>query len=112
MRTLLLLVLLPSMAFCQSIISSPLLFTMPLLDASGTFLSVPHVVKGSCALSLGQCTVNFSGNAIFTSASTYTCSSNDVSGVAVVTSAVPQSGSQIKAFGTGSNTVQFTCIGN
>lgn len=81
-------------------------------NSSGVAQTTAKIVKGACALSLGQCTVNFSGNAVFTSQSSYNCTSNDVSGLAVVTSAVPQSGSQIKAFGTGSNTIQYTCIGN
>lgn len=109
---ILILILISNNAFSDGIIVPNLSSITSIYDASGTNLSSIKMIKGSCSLTLGSCTVNFTNSSIFTSSSSYSCFANDTSGIAAVASAVPQSGSQIKCFGTGSDTIQFSCIGN
>lgn len=81
-------------------------------NTAGTATLNGHTVVGTATLSLGSVTVNFSGSAAFTQASSYVCTGNDTGGSALAVSAVNQSGSTVKFFGTLGDTISFTCTGN
>jgi hypothetical protein len=85
---------------------------MPLYNNSGTAQNVPHMVLGSCTLSAGSCTVSLSGSAVYTSTNSYVCSGNDTAGSALAVSSQNQSSSSVKFFGTGTDAITFSCIGN
>lgn len=91
---------------------SPDVSTTPLYNISGSVQSNPHAVIGSVALSLGTATVTLSGSSAYSSTSSYVCSGSDTSGTVLAVSTQNQSASSFKLFGTMSNTVTFSCIGN
>lgn len=78
---------------------------------SNTLLAAPHIVTGTATLTAGGATVTGLTPA-FTSSSTFTCISNDISGVTLPSNAVPASGSSITLSGTGSDVIIYTCTGN
>jgi hypothetical protein len=85
---------------------------IPVMSITGTLVTSPKTVKGSATLSAGSATVDLTGNAIFTSSSSYVCIANDTANAAVLTSTQNQSSSQFKIFGTLTDTVTFLCTGN
>ncbi|MBR8293195.1 hypothetical protein KDW63_03260 [Burkholderia cenocepacia] len=86
--------------------------TLPVYSVSGTAVNAPHKVVGTIALASGTAIVTFSGNAVFTSSSSYWCSANDTSGTAAAVNVQNQSGTSVKFIGTGTDTVSFLCTGN
>lgn len=83
-----------------------------LYNTSGTIQTSPHMVTGTATLSAGSVTVTLSGAAVYTSSGSYACSGNDTGGSAIATSTQNQSASSFKIFGTLTDTVSFSCIGN
>ncbi|WP_249192479.1 transporter [Burkholderia cenocepacia] len=84
---------------------------MPLYSTSGTGVNAPHMVQGSVTLSSGSATATLSGSSAFSSSSSYTCTANDTTAANAVK--VSQgSGTSITFAGTGTDTVQFLCVGN
>lgn len=85
--------------------------TMPLYSTTGAGISAPHKVTGTVTLSSGSATVTLSGNAVFTSSSSYVCTANDTTAANAVK--VSQgSGTSIAFTGTSTDTVQFACAGS
>lgn len=84
---------------------------MPMMGVTGAVLNSPHVVQGTVALVSGTATVTLTGTAVYTSASSYMCSTNDAAG-SVVSSSQNIDGTQFRVFGTGTDTIAFTCAGN
>jgi hypothetical protein len=80
---------------------------------AGTVINGAHVVIGiTAALSGASIPVTLSGNAEFTSASTYTCSANDTAGASAnVVSAANTSGTQFVLYGTIGHAYNYICVG-
>ncbi|MBN3738604.1 MULTISPECIES: hypothetical protein [Burkholderia] len=85
--------------------------SMPLYSPTGAGANAPHMVHGSVALASGSATVKLTGPAVYTSASSYTCTANDTTAANAV-KVSQDSGALITFTGTGTNTVQFLCAGN
>ncbi|WP_186146006.1 transporter [Burkholderia gladioli] len=84
---------------------------MPLYSTAGAGASAPHMVKGSVALSGGAATITLTGAAAFSSSSSYVCTAIDTTATNAVR--VSQtSGTSFALSGTGTDSVQFLCIGN
>jgi len=88
-----------------------------LYNASGTLQTSAHTVRGtSGAMSGGSVTVTFSGAAVFTSSSTYTCTANEtVSGIIYQPIGVTYTSGTSVTFSNDSSdtaTVSFICTGN
>lgn len=84
---------------------------MPLYSTTGNGMNAPHMVQGSVALASGHATVKLTGLAVYTSASSYTCTANDTTEANAV-KVSQDSGTSITFTGTGTNRVQFLCAGN
>lgn len=84
---------------------------MPLYSTTGTGVNAPHMVQGTVALASGSATVTLSGSAVFSSASTYTCTANDTTAANAV-KVSQSSGTSITFTGTGTDSVQFLCAGS
>lgn len=85
--------------------------SMPVYIATGASFAAPHQVIGTIALSSGSATVTFSGNAAFTSSTSYACTANDTTAANAVR--VNQTaGTSVTFVGTGTDTVQYACTGN
>ncbi|HDR9497027.1 TPA: right-handed parallel beta-helix repeat-containing protein [Burkholderia cepacia] len=82
---------------------------MPLYNTTGGGVNAPHMTTGSVALSSGSATVTLSGQ-VYTSSSSYTCTANDTTAAASV-KVSQTSGTSITFTGTGTDTVQFICVG-
>ncbi|ENG0235634.1 hypothetical protein [Burkholderia multivorans] len=83
---------------------------MPAYTADGSTIAHAHVVSGAAGLSGGSVTVNFSGAAAFTSASSYVCTANNTSTTGAVR--VNQtSGTSVTFSGNGSDGIAYNCIG-
>jgi hypothetical protein len=82
-------------------------------NASGTALS-QHIVSGRNSFFSSQATVAFSGVAAFTSASTYACTSNDLSSATAVFVSQTSGSSVTFSITGGSATDNFSyiCVGN
>lgn len=93
------------------LVSTPPLNYQPVMGPTGT-ITFNHKVIGSSALVAGVATITLSGNAVFTSTSTYNCVANDNSGAALSASVQKQSGTSIKLFGTSTDTINYECTGN
>lgn len=82
-----------------------------LMSISGANLSGSHTVIGSVPLVLGTATVTFTGNAVFTSASTYQCSPSNLTALNFVRPTY-NSGTSVTFTGVGTDTVGYICVGN
>lgn len=80
-------------------------------NSAGTQRTDVHHVYGTVALSGGTATVSLTGNAIFTSNSTYVCQANDETAAAAV-KITRTSGTSITFTGTTTDTVAYHCVGN
>lgn len=89
------------------------LFANPLTysAAGGQNTSTTHLVYGNSTLSTGTVTVTLAGAAAYTNSSTYQCAVNDTGAINAVRFA-PVSGSSFTIQGTGSDNVNYICIGN
>lgn len=85
--------------------------TIQLLDTSGGMSDHPHIVQGTVALVGGNATVTLTGGAVYTGVSSYMCSTNDTGG-SLVSSSQNINGTSFRVFGTGTDTIAFTCVGN
>lgn len=81
-------------------------------NSNGTATSDGHMVIGTTTLSSGSVTVNFSGDSVFSSTNSYVCQGNDTSGSVFAVSAVNQSASSVRFFGTLNNSINYICTGN
>ena len=79
-------------------------------NISGTNQLSTHIVYGHCTLGT-SCSITLSGSAVFTSSTSYECSSVDETSASAVKFA-PSSGSAFSLTGTGTDVLSFTCIGN
>lgn len=85
--------------------------TTPLYNAAGTEqLGTPHAVQDTCTLGT-NCAVTLAGNAVFTSATSYTCVCEDETAIASCKVA-QTSGSAFTITGTGTDVIRYMCIGN
>ena len=83
----------------------------PIYNHAGTFQNVsPHFVSDTCTLGT-SCAVTLTGNAVFTSSSTYSCVAQDDTG-ANATAISYSSGSAFTITGTGSDVIRYICVGN
>lgn len=85
---------------------------LSLYGTTGTLQATPHMAIGTSTLVAGTVTITLSGSAVYTSSATYACSANDTGGSAIATSVQNQSGTSFKIFGTLTDTVSFSCIGD
>jgi len=85
--------------------------TVRMYNAAGTELVGYHITTGTANLVLGSVTVTLSGNAAFTSSSSYNCAVSDMTGVNA-TSLTRNSGTQFTLNGLVSDTIGYVCIGN
>jgi len=69
-----------------------------------------HIVIGSCVLGT-SCAVTLVGSAVFSGATTYTCTTQDDSGI-FATKVAQASGSSFTVTGNGTDTIRYSCIGN
>ena len=79
-------------------------------NAAGTEQLSAHMVLGSATLAAGTVTITLSGNAAFTSSSSYKCTVTD--GVLNLTAVTYTSGSQFTILGVLTDTVSYHCVGN
>ena len=84
---------------------------MPLYSTAGAAVNAPHMVQGSVTLASGTATVTLAGSAVYTSSSSYTCTANDMT-TANAVKVSQGSGTSITFTGTGTDVVQFSCVGN
>lgn len=84
---------------------------LPIYDISGNLKAPSHGVVGSCTLAVGVCTITLTGNAVFTSTSTYTCNSSDQNTAATLSSIALVSGAQFTVYGTLTHLIDFSCTG-
>ena len=86
--------------------------TLPVYSSTGTTVTTPHAVSGTVALSGGNATVNLSGNAVFTNATSYVVMAvNQTTNSAV--RATPTSGTQFTLnSGAGTDVIAYYCVGN
>ena len=82
---------------------------LPVLTISGAPLVLPHTVVGSCVLGT-SCSVTLTGNAIFTSQTSYQCTVTDQTAASAAKFA-PTSGTAFVLTGTGTDTLSFVCVG-
>lgn len=84
---------------------------MPLYTSAGGATNAPHMVFGSVALSAGSATVSLSGSAVFTSGGSFVCNATDLSAANPVKVSAG-SGTSVSFSGTGTDSVQYMCVGN
>lgn len=82
----------------------------PVMSLSGTIQTAGKIVKGRCTLGT-DCAVTLTGNAVFTSSSTYECSGTDTTAANAVRFN-PSSGSAFALTGTGTDVISWKCAGN
>ena len=81
-------------------------------NAAGTTATgKPHIVTDTATLSGGTVTVTLSGSAVFTSATTFSCTANDDTGLNPV-KVVNNSGSSVTFTGTTTDVIRYICAGN
>jgi hypothetical protein len=78
------------------------------LACSVTNQPATMVVTGK--LTLSNASASLTGLS-FTSATTYLCTANDITATNAVRISVPYSGSMVGFFGTGSDTINYMCVG-
>lgn len=87
-------------------------FPAGVYNANGTVqTATPHIVQDTATLAAGTVTVTLTGSAVFTSATSYTCTADDDTSIAA-TKVLQNSGSSITIQGTGTDVVRFICVGN
>jgi hypothetical protein len=84
--------------------------TLRSYNAAGTEQLNTHMVFGSATLSGGTVTVTLTGNAAFSSSSSYKCTVTDA--VLNLTAVTYTSGSQFTILGVLTDTVSYHCVGN
>ncbi|MGB6483370.1 MAG: hypothetical protein WBE86_07780 [Candidatus Acidiferrales bacterium] len=84
---------------------------LSVFNAAGIEQKAWHIVEDSVTLSEGRATATLSGNAAFTSSSSYSCVATDANAAALAR-ANPASGTSITVTGVASDTVRYVCVGN
>lgn len=82
----------------------------PVMSASGTIQTAGKIVKGRCTLGT-DCSITLTGNAVFTSSSSYECSATDTTAANAIRFN-PSSGSAFALTGTGTDVLSWMCVGN
>lgn len=77
---------------------------------SGTFQNLAHTVIDACTLGT-SCAVTLTGSSVFSSSSSYKCSAIDTTAANAV-KITYTSGSQFTLTGTGTDVLNYICIGN
>ncbi len=83
---------------------------MPVYSSSGAPLAAPHMVTGTTSISSGNVTVSLSGTAVFSSASSYTCTSTMQSSSPLAVSVQNVSGSSFTLYGSPGD-FNYICVG-
>jgi hypothetical protein len=79
-------------------------------NAAGTLQTTVHLIEDTCTLGT-SCAVTLTGSAAFTTASSYRCTATDATAANAVR--VNQaSGTSVTFTGTGTDVINFVCIGN
>jgi hypothetical protein len=79
-------------------------------NAGGTLQTAVHIVEDTCTLGT-NCAVTLTGSAAFTTSSSYRCTATDATAASAVR--VNQaSGSSVTFTGTGTDVINFVCVGN
>jgi hypothetical protein len=84
---------------------------VPVYNSTGVVAGGQKMVTGNVTLALGARTVNLSGSAAFTSSSMYSCSLVDLTGANPL-KLTKTSGTAFTIAGTGSDQVDYRCLGN
>jgi hypothetical protein len=85
-------------------------FGAPVFNSTGTTQTASHIVIGTCTLGT-SCVVTLTGASVFTGAASYVCTAVDQTAAAAV-KIVQASGSAFTLTGTGTDILQYTCVGN
>ncbi len=85
--------------------------TMPVYSSSGTAQTAPHMVTGVALISSANVTVSLSGTAVFSNASSYTCTSTMQGSFPLPVSVQILSGSSFTIFGN-AGYFNYICVGN
>ena len=81
--------------------------------ANGDIVLSPHIVEGAVTLASGAATVTLTGNAAFSSSTTYACSLAQYSGTGGDAIKIDEvSGSSFTLAGVGTDAFYYTCVGN
>jgi len=90
---------------------APSTSALPVYTANGTQVSLPHAVSGVVVLGNGTANVSFSGLALFTGNTAYSCQATDQTGNASVFM-TPSAGNLATVGGSGNHTIAYFCIGD
>jgi hypothetical protein len=82
----------------------------PVFDSTGAAQTNTHMVRDGVQLLSGNSTVTLTGSAVFTSLSSYSCSAIDKTAANAV-KIVKSSGTSFTLSGTGSDVIEFICVG-
>lgn len=81
-------------------------------SAAGTKQTgLTHMVQDTATLAAGTVTVTFTGVAVFTNATSYTCVADDDTAIGA-TRVLQNSGSSVTITGTGTDVIRYICVGN
>lgn len=84
---------------------------LPLYDSASTTHAPWHALRGSTTLSLGAATVTLTGSAVYTSGTTYSCTTADQSLSTTASTVVNTSGTAFKVQGSLSDVIFWQCVG-
>ncbi|HEV7522993.1 MAG TPA: hypothetical protein VGP89_17965 [Candidatus Angelobacter sp.] len=80
-------------------------------NAAGTQQVATHIVKDTCTLGT-SCSVTLAGSSVFTSNATYDCFPRDATTPANAVTVTRTSGSALAFTGTGTDVINYVCVGN
>jgi hypothetical protein len=83
----------------------------PIYDINGNLQNkLPHTLYGSCTLGT-NCVITLTGNSVYSFSNSYTCNAQDTT-AAAATQVVNNSNSQFTITGTGTDVINYSCVGN
>jgi hypothetical protein len=82
----------------------------PAYNHSGTIEAAPHIVRDTCTLGT-SCSITLTGSAVF-SGTTYDCFPRDVTTPANAVTVTITSGNALAFTGTGTDVVNYVCVGH
>jgi hypothetical protein len=85
--------------------------TTAIYNTSGTEQTGEHIIMGTATLAAGTATITLAGKAVFSSSSSYVCTTTDATGLNV-SQVVKLSGSSFTVNGVLTDSIQFVCVGN
>lgn len=80
-------------------------------NAAGTQQTGVHLVKDTCTLGT-SCAITLAGSAVFTSGTSYDCWARDATTAANAVTVTRTSGTALAFTGTGTDVINYVCIGN